>query len=228
MSNQLPIKHEQPQPAPLNGAYYGPPIPPQAVYSRPPNRGRRILSILLSTLVVLILLLGITALVLWLVYRPTRMRVHVENASINQFNLTNPNTLQYNLSVQFSFRNPNSRIGIYYDRLDARAYYRGERFVSIFLPTFYQGHKNTTTLTALFQGLNFVSLSSSDLERFGRESSDGSFYIDVNIYARVRFKVGSVRSRRYRPDFKCKLRVPVLLNGASIAGFARTKCDVDF
>lgn len=73
-----------------------------------------------------------------------------------------------------------------------------------------------------------MSLSSSDLDRFGRESSDGSFNVDVKIYARVRFKVGSVRSRRYRPDFECELRVPVLLNGASNSGFARTKCDVDF
>ncbi|KAM7484566.1 hypothetical protein LguiA_000575 [Lonicera macranthoides] len=61
-------------------------------------------------------------------------------------------------SANLSIRNPNKRIGIYYDRIDARGYYRGQRFDSVELGRFFQGHKKTNKLTVEFQGQNLVML----------------------------------------------------------------------
>ncbi|XP_068661748.1 NDR1/HIN1-like protein 10 [Aristolochia californica] len=213
---------------PLNGAYYGPPIPPQPLPRRTRSRTSSLILLLSQIIITFVVLIGITTLVLWLIYRPTKIKVHVQNASLTQFNLTNGNILQYNLNLGMSVRNPNRRIGIYYDRLEAAAYYHGERLRSVYLPTFYQGHKNTTMLNPVFIGQDYVPLSGSDARRFEREKNEGYFYIDVRIKARIRFKVGSVKTRRFRPDFECDLRIPLVINGVPNNSFARTKCDVDF
>ncbi|KAG9455042.1 hypothetical protein H6P81_007946 [Aristolochia fimbriata] len=227
--------HQAQKQVPLNGAYYGPPIPPQPF---PAHRRRRratsFVLLLTQIIIAFVVAAGIAALVLWLVYRPTKMKVYVDKAALTQFNLTtninNNNVLQYNLTLEMTLRNPNRRIGIYYDRLEAAAYYRGKRLRSTYLPTFYQGHKNTTRLFPAFAGGDFIPLSGSDVRRFERERSEGYFDVEVRIKARIRFKVGSVKTRRYRPDFECDLKLPLVVNGAQ-PGFTfsgRTKCDVDF
>ncbi|XP_058078938.1 NDR1/HIN1-like protein 10 [Magnolia sinica] len=219
---------------PLNGAYYGPPIPPQQTHHRR-ERGSGccgpccLLSTLFKLIVTIIVVLGIATLIFWLIFRPSKMKVYVENATLTEFNLTDNNILRYNLALDVAIRNPNKRIGIYYDRLEARAYYEGERFGYNPLPAFYQGHKNTTNLHPVFSGQIPISLGNSDVVDFNREKGEGFFSIDVKIYARIRFKVGSVKTRRFKPDFECELKVPLTKNGSSSAvRFTGTKCDVDF
>ncbi|RWR82288.1 hypothetical protein CKAN_01100300 [Cinnamomum micranthum f. kanehirae] len=135
----------QPKQVPLNGAFYGPPIPSQQPPHQP-HRGCCLLSALIKFIAIFIILSGIATVVLWIILSPSKMKVHVEKASLMQFNLTNGATLNYNLTLEMSVRNPNKKIGVYYDRMEARAYYDGYRFGFVPLPTFYQENKNTTTL----------------------------------------------------------------------------------
>ncbi|XP_058087909.1 NDR1/HIN1-like protein 10 [Magnolia sinica] len=184
---------------------------------------------LLSTLFKLIISLGITALVLWLIYRPSKMRVFVGSATLTEFNLTNNNTLHHNLALDVAIRNPNKRISFYYDKLEATAYYEGERFSYAPLPTFYQGHKNTTDLHPVFSGQVAIPLKSSGVVDFNSEKEEGFFSINVKIYAKIRFKIGPLKTNHYKPDFECKLKVPLKMNGSSsTVEFTGTKCDVDF
>ncbi|XP_058087554.1 NDR1/HIN1-like protein 10 [Magnolia sinica] len=215
---------------PTNGAYYGPPIPPKRDYHRPGRlSGCCILSALFKLIFTIVVVLGIAALVIWLVLRPSKVKVHVDSATLTQFNLTNSNNLYYNLSLDIAIRNPNKRIGIYHDKLEANAYYEGQRFDYVPLPTFYEGHKNTTSLYPVFTGQAAIPLQSSDVVVFNRENGDGLFSIDVKIYARIRFKIGSIKTNRYKPSFKCELRVPLMTScGSSAVGFTRRKCDIDF
>ncbi|KAL4182891.1 hypothetical protein AMTRI_Chr11g95460 [Amborella trichopoda] len=134
----------------FNGAYYGAPqgvtVPPPHAYHRPP-RGRGcgpccILTTLLKLVITIMVILGIAALVAWLILHPNKVKFY------------------YNLQLDISIRNPNKKIGICYDKVDAMAYYEGERFSWASLPAFYQGHKNTTG------------------------TSEGFFYIDVKLYLR--------------------------------------------
>ncbi|XP_010246801.1 PREDICTED: protein YLS9-like [Nelumbo nucifera] len=214
----------------LNGAYYGPPIPPQQSYS---YRRRPVCCCVLSTfmkvLIAICVALGITVLVLWLVLRPNKMKFYVVTADLSEFNLTNGNTLNYNLSLNMAVRNPNKRIGIYYDRLEAVASYQGERFAWDNLPHFYQGHKNTTNIPVNFHGQPVVVLDGSDILTFDAEKSSGLFYIDVKIYSRIRFKIGSIKTRRIKPEIECELRIPLSSNATTLATrFESTKCDVNF
>ncbi|XP_068661135.1 NDR1/HIN1-like protein 10 [Aristolochia californica] len=219
----------------LNGAYYGPPIPPRPHSYRRPGRGSScccgpccLLSFLFKFIVSLVIIAGIIALIVWLALRPARVKVHVDTAELSQFNLTNGNVLHYNLSLSVSVRNPNKRIGIYYDRLEARAFYQGQRLDSRFLPTFYQGHKNTTMLYPAFSGQQLLVLGSQDVNDFEQQKREGRFEVDVKIYARIRFKVGKFKTNRYTPDAECDLRMPLTTGGSAGGGFSRTKCDIDF
>ncbi|KAJ8641574.1 hypothetical protein MRB53_018268 [Persea americana] len=216
----------QPKQVPLNGAYYGPPIPSQQAPHQP-HRGCCLLSALIKFMAVFIIVSGITTVVLWIILSPSNMTVHVEKASLMQFNLTNGATLNYNLTLEMSVRNPNKKIGVYYDRMEARAYYDGYRFGFVPLPTFYQENKNTTTLYPVFHGQSLVALEDYTVQYFNREMNDGFFYIDVMIYGRTSFKIRSYRTKRYKSKFECELRVPLVANGSLGNGFRRTGCEVD-
>ncbi|KAK1288598.1 hypothetical protein QJS10_CPB19g00468 [Acorus calamus] len=186
---------------------------------------------LLCSLIKLIFSLSITLSIsfffFWLIYHPNPIKVHVENASLSLFNLTTTNatttTLTYNLTLDISVRNPNKKISIYYDWIEARAYYNGERFAFATLPTFYQGHKNTTMLYPSFDGQSVV-VESGTKTRFNTEKNDGFYNIYVNGHARVRFKVGWIKIK-FKPRANCHLRLA--LSGGGGGGFQRIKCDVD-
>lgn len=218
----------------LNGAYYGPPVPPKQSYHRP-GRGTGIccgpcciLSALFKLIFTIIVVLGIIVLALWLVLRPSKVKVYVDGASLTQFSLNNSNTLYYNLSLDMSVRNPNKKVGIYYDKLEATASYGGQRFGYTTLPSFYQGHKNTTLLSPAFNSQSLVALASSGVSEFNSEKSNGIFSVYVQINARIRFKIGPIKTNRYKPKFKCDLKLPLASSGSTPTSFTRTKCDIDF
>ncbi|KAG0488003.1 hypothetical protein HPP92_006555 [Vanilla planifolia] len=220
------------RPSPLNGAYYGPSIPPHPQYHRPRRASPLgcLLCTLLKIFVPIVIIIGVAAFVLWLVFRPNELKVHVEDARLSQFNLTNGNKLQYRLDLNVSVRNPNKKLGFYYDLIEAVAIYDDNRFAFTPLPTFYQGHKNTTILRPTFSS-QAVVLVGSATETYAREKADGFYNIEVKFYTRVRVKAGRFKSRHLKPKFDCDLRLPAppsAGNSGPTPAFQRTKCDVDF
>nr|WCF34209.1 late embryonic abundant protein 2.4 [Phoenix dactylifera] len=213
----------------MGRTYYGAPIPPEQHYEQ---RHRScyccLLSTLIKTIIAFCLALGITLLVLWLVFRPSKVEVSVEKASLTSFNLTtSPTNLYYNLSADISIRNPNKRIGICYDWLEADPYYQGHRFDWEALPSFYQGHKNTTMLYPVLKGNSAIGLGDSDIEEFKKENETSFFNVDIWLIGQVRYKFGSVTTRRYTMRVKCELGLPLAAHRTSGASsFTRTECDV--
>ncbi|XP_030484105.2 NDR1/HIN1-like protein 3 [Cannabis sativa] len=227
----------------LNGAYYGPSIPPPSKPKRSFNRPGRgvsdfcccgcIFSLIFKLIFSIIITVGIAALIIWLIFRPNQIKFHVTDAKLTQFNLTDSttNNLRYNLALNITIRNPNKRIGVYYDRIEARAFYEGQRFSSIQLEKFYQGHKNTSVLSPVFNSQNLIVLNAEELAEFNQEKSSGTYSIDVKLYLRVRFKFGVIKTWRFKPRIECDLKVPLsAADGKSTVGlgaFQRTKCDLD-
>uniref|UniRef100_A0A2P2MTK6 Late embryogenesis abundant protein LEA-2 subgroup domain-containing protein n=1 Tax=Rhizophora mucronata TaxID=61149 RepID=A0A2P2MTK6_RHIMU len=213
----------------LNGAYYGPAIPPPNNYH---HHGRRsgccgccLFNFLFKLIITVIVIIGIAILVLWLVFRPNKLKFHVTDATLTQFNFTTNNKLQYNLALNITVRNPNKRIGIYYDRIDATAFYEDNRFGYAPLTPFYQGHKNTSFLEPVFQGSQLLLLDSEELTQYKQENASSVYSIDVKLYMRIRFKLGRLKTRKFKPEIECDLKVPLKSSGRI---FQTTKCDVDF
>ncbi|GLT47705.1 hypothetical protein SLA2020_213760 [Shorea laevis] len=221
-------KHSQ-----LNGAYYGPAAPPARSYHRHGHGagcGRCcLLSFLVKLIVTAVIILGLAALIFWLIFRPNIVKFHVTDASLTQFNLSSDNNLHYKLAANITVRNPNKKIGIYYDRIEANAYYEDQRFATQQLTPFYQGHKNTSYLNPSFQGQKLVLLGADGVSEYNQEKNSGVYSIDVKLNLRVRFKVGKLKTWRFKPKIECDLKVPLSSSDGGLAGGAETtKCKIDF
>ncbi|XP_059646591.1 NDR1/HIN1-like protein 10 [Cornus florida] len=224
----------------LNGAYYGPSIPPPRKAYHRPGRGSGcnpctclcscIFNLIFQIVFTVLVAVGIALLVFWLIFRPNKVKFHVTDATLTDFNFsTSTNTLYYNLALNMTIRNPNKRIGIYYDRIEARAYYEDQRFDAVTMTPFYQGHKMTNTLSPVFQGQNMVMLGSSEVSKYNSDKSDGIYNIDVKLYLRIRFKLGAIKTPKFKPKIECDLKVPLHSNGTILSGtFETTKCDIDW
>ncbi|KAG7961489.1 hypothetical protein I3843_09G019300 [Carya illinoinensis] len=221
------------KPSHLNGAYSGPSVPPPKRYYRHKASDDEGCGCLLSFLFNLVLFAGLAVLVFWLIFHPNKVKFHVTDASLTQFNVNTNNStttlLYYNLAVDITVRNPNEKIGIYYDSIEAGAYFEDQKFGSATLTPFYQGHKNTTVLNPAFKGQQVVLLGADELSKLNSEkSAAGVFDIEVKLYLGIRFKVGTVNTWRVKPKIKCELKVPLSLNGTSPCGFETTECHIDF
>ncbi|KAH7663553.1 Late embryogenesis abundant protein LEA-2 subgroup domain-containing protein [Dioscorea alata] len=223
----------------LNGAYYGPAIPPSRTH-RSIGRGGCdcccfpccLLSTLLKLIFSIIIILGIIVLVLWLVLRPNEIKAYVETATLSNFSLssntTNSNFLTSNLTMDLSIRNPNKRISFYYDYIETQAWYDDTRFGFKTLDPFYQGKKNTTVLHPEFSSRTAV-LSDSVVTTYNREKGEGFFYVDVKVYMKMRLKVGIFKIHGFKPEIDCTLKLPATTsNGSAVSTFERTKCDVNY
>ncbi|XP_020233865.1 NDR1/HIN1-like protein 10, partial [Cajanus cajan] len=119
----------------LNGGYYGPAIPPAEQPRYRHNHGRSccccLFGIFWKILVTLIVLVGLAILIFWLVVQPRSFKFYVTEAELTQFEYdTNNNTLHYNMVLNFTARNPNKKLSIYYDKVEALAFYEDTRFAN--------------------------------------------------------------------------------------------------
>ncbi|KAJ4705381.1 Late embryogenesis abundant protein [Melia azedarach] len=220
--------------APLNGAYYGPAIPPPTKHYHRPGRGSGcdcfccLFTLLAKIIVSIVFILGLAALIIWLIFRPiNKVKFHVTDVSLTEFNLTANNNLNYKLAVNITIRNPNKKIGVYYDRIDARVYFDDVRLKSVPLTPFYQGHKTTSVLNPVFEGQQL--LLGGAITDYNAEKNSGVYSIDVKLRLKVRFRLGKLKTPKFKPTIKCELKVPLTSSGSRLAGgFETTKCDVDF
>jgi len=215
----------------LNGAYYGPKIPPTQQYHRP-GRGSDcgcccLVTLLLKVIITVLTLIGLFVLIVWLIFRPiNKVKFHVTDVALTEFNYTNNTMLRYNLTFNVSIRNPNKKIGIYYNRVEAKAFYEGQRFGYRSLTPFYQGHKNTTVLNVVFTGTQPVTLQGEDLKQFNSEKTSGLYSIALELSLRVKFKLGKVKTARFKPKVECD-DLKIRLNGPSVAE-SNNKCKIKF
>lgn len=233
----------------LNGANYGSPIqPPVKTYNSQGRRGADIgcgicrcfascllccggclLNIICNILIGVAVCLGIVALILWFVLRPNVVKFQVTEANLTRFELDPQNhNLHYNLSLNFAIRNPNTRLGIHYDQLEARGYYGVQRFAAVNMTSFYQGYENTTVVGTDLNGQNLVLLGAGGRRDFREDQKSGIYRIDVKLRFKIRFNFGFFNSWAVKPNIKCHLKVP-LSTSSSDGGFQfhPTKCHVD-
>ncbi|XP_077240057.1 NDR1/HIN1-like protein 1 [Tasmannia lanceolata] len=167
------------------------------------NRRRKLYRRLFAAFLSFIFLILLIIFIIWLVLRPTKPRFSLQDASINQFNVTAPSLLTTSLQISINSRNPNDRIGIYYDKLDVYASYRNQQItVATVLPPTYQGHNDIIIWSPFLNGVN-VPVSPYLTVALNEDQNLGSFLIKVKIDGRLRWKVGSWTSGRYHINVNC-------------------------
>ncbi|XP_065011225.1 NDR1/HIN1-like protein 10 [Musa acuminata AAA Group] len=180
---------------------------------------------LLCSLVQLVISLGLVVLIWWLIFHPRLPRASVQEAQLMSFSLADNSTaLLFNLTVGLALRNPNKRVGIYYDSLVVAALYHGVLLQTAPLPTFYQHHKNTTAFRPEFGGK--ATDAGSVAVFYGKEKSERrDFNFEVKLRARIRMKVWFIKIGHFNPVFDCKVRVLVPQDGGMSATFRISECD---
>ncbi|XP_073155630.1 NDR1/HIN1-like protein 3 [Henckelia pumila] len=227
----------------LNGAYYGPSIPPPSKSYHRPGRGggscccnpfscllNCLCTCVCQILCTILVVVGIVVLVCWLIFRPNEVKFYATGAELTQFNIDNNNMLYYNLAVNLTIRNPNRRIGVYYDRIEATAIYEGQRVSTKELVPFYQGHKSTNYLNAEFSGQQPITLGAGELSDHNQNKISNVYEIDVKLRLRIRLKLGAVKTPRMKPKIECDLKIPLASNGTttSVVVFETTRCGFDW
>ncbi|WOL00860.1 hypothetical protein Cni_G09573 [Canna indica] len=161
----------------------------------------------------LVLSVGSTVFIWWLIYQPRLPRLSLHDGTLAFFDLSeNSTALHYNLTVGLAVRNPNKRVGFVYGALDAAVSYHGAQLESAPLPPFYQPRKNTTVLRVPFGG-RAGNIDRATAAVFAMEKSQGLFEFDVKLQAKMRMKLSYLKIGQFHPKFACKVRIQLPTHG---------------
>ncbi|OVA17927.1 Late embryogenesis abundant protein [Macleaya cordata] len=196
--------------------------PGSSTTQRTPAGRSSILRCIAITLLALIVIVGLTVLITWLVIRPKKLVYTVEAGKVEQFNI------HYNhLNATFDFvlraYNPNKKVSVYYDSIDVSVSYDDQPIAYQTVQPFFQPRRNITRLELKPTG-QAVPLQGSVSRDLRLEKSSGEIQFEVRVKARIRFKVGRWKSSHYTVRVKCS---PVEVHLSSPKKFDRTECDVD-
>ncbi|KAL5205118.1 hypothetical protein ABZP36_009989 [Zizania latifolia] len=161
---------------------------------------RRLLAILFG----LALIVAIIALIVYLVLRPTHPRFFLQDATLRQLDLSNSSgLLSTSIQITVASRNPNDRVGVYYDRLDVYASYKYQQItLAASLPPVYQGHGDVDVWSPVLSGPN-VPFAPYLADAISKDFQAGYLILQVKIDGRVRWKVGSWISGHYHLFVTC-------------------------
>lgn len=170
---------------------------------------RRVVAGIISFVVLILLIVFL----IWIILRPTKPRFILEDATVFAFNLSSPgateppsltpNTLTITMQVTLWARNPNERIGIYYQKLDVYASYRNQQIsLGTVLPATYQGHKDVTVWSPFLYG-TAVPVSPYVLDSLRQDQNAGGVLVNVKVNGRMKWKVGTWVSGKYHIFVNC-------------------------
>lgn len=95
----------------------------------------------LCVLLILVIAVGVTVGILYLVFRPKLPKYSIDHLQMTQFSLSNNSSLYANFGVTVTAKYPNKKIGIYYEEGSRISLlYTGSKLCGGSLPKFYQGH----------------------------------------------------------------------------------------
>ncbi|KAF8379904.1 hypothetical protein HHK36_027369 [Tetracentron sinense] len=142
-------------------------------------------------------------LLIWLILRPSKPEFYLKQVDIYQLNLSGPHLLNSSIQITLVSKNPNKKVGVYYDQLQSYASYKAQQItVHASLPPFYQGHEDSNLLTASLIGTGLPVAASFDYEVV-RDRTAGKLILSLKVNGRLRWKVGTWVSGRYRFNVDC-------------------------
>lgn len=165
---------------------------------------------IISLLIALVIII-LTILIIWIVLQPKKPDFILQDATHYAFNLssTPPYFLSSNFQVTISSRNPNKRIGIYYDKLDVYAAYRTQQITYYTaIPPNYQGHKEVLEWAPFLYGTD-IPVAPSNGASLRQDQANGAIWVMIKLNGTVRWKVGSFTSGRYHLRVNCPAYIPL-------------------
>ncbi|TKW17879.1 hypothetical protein SEVIR_5G397501v4 [Setaria viridis] len=104
--------------------------------------------------------------------------------------------------------NPNRRVSVYYDRIQAAGLYQGERFGRAEVPVSFQGTRRTDAVPAVRVGSSPVDLNVSE---FGEDNGTRVFPVDLWVDGVVRYKFGELAAAASTLAVNCRLALKLMV-----------------
>lgn len=174
------------------------------------NRCCRCLKYTLAAAILLFFILGIAAAVFYFVYKPESPNYTVDSIAITGFNLTSSRPISPEFDVSIRARNPNDKIGIYYEKKSSvQVYFSGDRLSAGVIPAFYQPTNNVTVFKTALRGNNIV-LSRAVHSELLTAQKGKKLPLRLNLKAPIKVKVGGAKTWTINVKVKCDLTVDSL------------------
>lgn len=182
-------------------------------YSRPPKKKNwcgRCLCCTLCLLLTLVIVIGVLAAIVYFGFDPKLPKYSIDGMTITQFNFNNnDNSLSAQFNVNITARNPNTKIGIYYEGgSKLTVIYMGAVLCEGSWPKFYQDQKNTTILTIPLTGQ--TEDATGLLSSLQAQQQTGTVPLVLKAKVPVRIKLGKLKLPKWKPLVRCRLNVNTL------------------
>ncbi|XP_057974940.1 NDR1/HIN1-like protein 12 [Malania oleifera] len=191
----------------------------------PPTLGRGVCTFF----TIFLLLAGVTALTVWLVYRPHRPQFIVVGAAVYALNTSAPPMISATMQFTILTRNPNRRVSIYYDRLSAFVSYRNQAITpSAALPPLYHRRHCTVSLSPVLGG-SAVPISAEVANGLAVDQAYGVVGLRVALLGSLRWKAGAIKTAHYGVYVRCDVLVglkPGLVGPVPLLGAPGCAVDV--
>ncbi|PIN13342.1 hypothetical protein CDL12_14047 [Handroanthus impetiginosus] len=164
-------------------------------------------SALCKFIISVLFLAGITALIVWLVYRPQKPKFRVVSAAVYQLNATSPPFISATMQFTVVTRNPNKRISFLYDHLSVFVSYRNQVITPpTMLPPLFHETKSTVALSPVVGG-STVPVSADVGNGLLMDEAYGVVGLRLVLTGKLRYKAGAIKTGRYGIHVKCDLFV---------------------
>jgi len=162
---------------------------------------------LCTCITIFLLLVGVTALTVWLVYRPHKPQFKVVGAGVYDINTTAPPLISITMQFTVVTRNPNKRVSIYYDNLSAFVSYRDQAITpQVMLPPLFH-EKHSTVVVSPLVGGGAVPVSVEVANGLSADEAYGVVGLRLVLLGRLRWKAGAIRTGHYGVYVKCDVMV---------------------
>ncbi|XP_047967476.1 NDR1/HIN1-like protein 6 [Salvia hispanica] len=192
---------------------------PYAPMKPPKRRGscfKKCLCWTLALIIIQIILIGILAAIIYFVFDPKIPKYSVDAMRITELSpSTVDNSLSATFNVNITARNPNKKIGIYYEGgSHLSVWYTGTKLCEGSLPKFYQGHRNTTQLSLVLTGQ--TQDASGLLASLDAQRQTGNVPLNLRATVPVRIKLGSLKLMKWKFLVRCRVNVDSLAQNDAI------------
>ncbi|KAF7813400.1 NDR1/HIN1-like protein 6 [Senna tora] len=163
----------------------------------------------LSILILLLIILGATVGILYLVFKPKIPNYSINSLRISDLRLNFDLTLSAKFDVKVTAYNPNKKIGIYYEKGGRLSvWYTNTQLCDGSLPEFYQGHRNRTVFNVSLSGQ--VQSGSTLMAALQQQQQTGQVPLELKVHAPVAIKLGRLKLKKVRILGECMLTVDSL------------------
>ncbi|XP_039125916.1 NDR1/HIN1-like protein 1 [Dioscorea cayenensis subsp. rotundata] len=198
--------------------------------------------LLCCTILTILILCGIIALILYLVYRPSKPHFAISGVAVYQLTTTSTNStttitttpaatnsIISNLQFTVLSHNPNHRSSILYDHLSSYVTYRNQAITQpVSLPMLFQEKQGEVALSPVMGSFTPVPVSGDVVTGLMSDEGYGVVGLRLVIIGKLRYKSGPFRSVWYGFFVRCDVLIG-LRKGCSgqVPILGAPECDVD-